>query len=107
MNSKKTLEINPRHSIIKALVEKTKDNNNDNSIKDLIWLLYDISLLTSGFSLENPVKFGNRIHNLIKLGLDIDDIQEINDLPAPEEEQLPESYTAPGFEEDSQMEEVD
>ena len=97
--SSKTLEINPQHSIIKALVEKTRDNNIDKSNKDLIWLLYDISILTSGFTLDNPVNFGNRIHNLIKLGLDINDT-------TPLVETLPES--CPDSEQnDSQMEEVD
>ena len=48
------------------------------SIKDLIWLLYDTSLLSSGFTNDDPVRFSNRILRLISLGLDIDDIQEID-----------------------------
>ena len=72
-NSSKTMEINPQHSIIKALCVKANENSSDKSAKDLIRLLYDLSLLDSGFSLDEPVKFTSTIHKLIKLGLDIDD----------------------------------
>merc|ERR1712093_223389 len=73
MASKKTMEINPSHSIVVALRTKAEEDKSDKTVKDLIWLLYDTSLLTSGFSLEEPVVFANRIHRLIKLGLSIDD----------------------------------
>jgi len=73
MMSKKTLEINPTNSIITALREKADADQSDKTVKDLIWLLYDTSLITSGFSLEEPATFASRIHRLVKLGLSIDD----------------------------------
>jgi len=87
MTSKKTMEINPNNSIVNALREKADADQSDKTVRDLIWLLYDTSLLTSGFILDEPATFSSRIHRLVKLGLslddddDADDDDEMDDLP--------------------------
>jgi molecular chaperone HtpG len=73
MAAKKHLEINPDHSIINAINDKVQADANDKSIKDLVMLLYETSLLTSGFNLDDPTIHANRIHRMIKLGLGIDE----------------------------------
>jgi len=93
MTSKKTMEINPTNSIINALREKADADQSDKTVRDLIWLLFDTSLLTCGFSLEEPATFSSRIHRLVKLGLSIDDdenddeMDDVEELPTEEGEQ--------------------
>ncbi|XP_067680017.1 heat shock protein HSP 90-beta-like [Haliotis asinina] len=106
MAAKKHLEINPDHPIVKTLKEKADADKNDKAVKDLCMLLFETSLLASGFSLEDPTSHANRIHRMIKLGLGIDE----DDIPA---ESAAESGTdemppLEGDEDDaSRMEEVD
>ena len=76
MMSKKIMEINPYHSIIKSLKERVKSPENEPMIRDLVSLLYESSLISSGFSIEEPATFVNRINNMIKLGLSLDDDDE-------------------------------
>merc|ERR1711967_174149 len=103
MVSKKTLEVNPKHSIMTELKKKAAADKSDKTVKDLIWLLFDTSLLTSGFTLDEPTQFAGRIHRMIKLGLSIDDDDEgadDDDLPPLEE-------VEGAADEASKMEEVD
>merc|ERR1712099_29251 len=66
MVSKKTMEVNPKHSIMTELKKKAAADKSDKTVKDLIWLLFDTSLLTSGFNLDEPTQFAGRIHRMMK-----------------------------------------
>jgi molecular chaperone HtpG len=73
MAAKKHLEINPDHPIVNTLRQKADADKNDKSVKDLVLLLFETALLSSGFSLEDPACHAQRIHRMIKLGLGIDE----------------------------------
>ncbi|XP_024396882.1 heat shock protein 90-2 [Physcomitrium patens] len=100
MSSKKTMEINPDNQIMEELRKRAEADKNDKSVKDLVLLLFETALLTSGFSLEEPNTFGNRIHRMLKLGLSIDDDATDADADMP-------ALEADVEEEGSKMEEVD
>ena len=104
MSSKKTMEINPQHPIVRMLVAKTAESTTDSTVKDLVWLLYDCALLDSGFSLPKPTGFTSRIHRLIALGLGAEGAEE------DEEDDLPDDLVeveAPEDDASGGMEEVD
>ncbi|KAK8723831.1 hypothetical protein OTU49_011565 [Cherax quadricarinatus] len=106
MAAKKHLEINPDHSIIETLRQRADADKNDKSVKDLVMLLFETSLLASGFNLEDPGVHAARIYRMINLGLGIEDDDTLN---IPEDTNpLDDMPPLEGDEEDaSRMEEVD
>ncbi|WVZ83168.1 hypothetical protein U9M48_030341 [Paspalum notatum var. saurae] len=100
MASKKTMEINPDNGIMEELRKRAEADRNDKSVRDLVLLLFETALLTSGFSLDDPNTFAARIHRMLKLGLNIDEdaaAEDDADMPAIDD----------GAAEESKMEEVD
>jgi len=105
MAAKKHLEINPDHSILENLRQRAEADKNDKSVKDLVMLLFETALLSSGFSLEDPAVHAQRIHRMIKLGLGIDDdSDEIAEAEVDDSDMPPLEGDA---EDASRMEEVD
>jgi len=105
MLGKKTLEINAQHPIIAELRKRADGDKADKTVRDLIHLLFESSLLTSGFTLEDPTNFASRIYRMVKLGLSIaDDASSSTQAPV---EDLPPLEAVSGAGAESKMEEVD
>ncbi|XP_048452742.1 heat shock protein HSP 90-beta [Rhincodon typus] len=105
MMAKKHLEINPDHPIVNTLRQKAEADKNDKAVKDLVILLFETALLSSGFSLDDPQTHSNRIYRMIKLGLGIDDDEGSVEETSPQAvEEIP---PLEGDEDASRMEEVD
>jgi len=76
---KKILEISPQHEIIKKMKSRL-DSDSSADMKDLVKLLYDLSLQSSGFTIENSSDFIKRVLNLINNDLTLfksDNLEEI------------------------------
>merc|ERR1711881_108570 len=109
MAAKKNLEINPDHKIIQELVKRVEADKNDKSLKDLVMLLWETSMLSSGFTLDDPTVHASRIHRMIKLGLSLDDDDEEEEAEAKKEDddEMPELEEDDDDDDNNRMEEVD
>ena len=100
MMGKKTMEINPYNNIIKRIKERLDGENTESTtLNDLIHLLHDVTLQSSGFTLDDPSSFSNRILKLINIGLGVDDTEEV--------EEVAENIVQEQVDDDSTMEQVD
>jgi len=78
---KKTLMLNPRHPLVKTLLEKVEADKDDEAASEIAKLLFDTSALRSGYSLREPVDFAERILNIMYANLDIDPETPIDEEP--------------------------
>merc|ERR1719158_1034744 len=102
MSSKKTFEISPKSAIIRELKKNFESNGaEDKTVKSITQLLYETSLLVSGFTIEEPAAYAERIHKLVSLGLNVDEEAETS------EEAAKEDAPAAAASGESTMEEVD
>lgn len=111
MSAKKHLEINPDHKIMIRLKEMLSADGEPNKIcKDLINMLFNTALLTSGFTLEDPKANANKIHELISMCLEIPEDETMKDAPDEKADATPEGGAAAPIEagdDGTAMEEVD
>jgi len=100
LNQKKTLEINPRHPLIKELLRRVEDNPADATAKDMALMMYNTATLRSGYMLKDTVNFAEHIERMMRetLGVSADEVVE-------EEEEIVEEEPAEDADEDLDDEE--
>merc|ERR1712025_744578 len=111
LNQKKTLEINPRHPLIKELLRRVEDNPADKTASDMAVMMYNTATLRSGYSLKDTVNFAQQIEAMMRrtLGVDADEQveeeEEITDEEPPEEDEDDEEEEEEEDEEEEEVEE--
>ena len=74
--NKNIMELNPYNKTIQTIKSKLSNQEEIQTVRDLIHMLYDITILSSGMSLEDPVTFSNRMMKLINIGLGVDNDED-------------------------------
>merc|ERR1719198_2068470 len=79
-----SMEINPRHPIIRELNKRVSgDGDVSDEVKDLALVLLDTALLNSGFHMEDSKDFSARMYRVMKSGLGLAslDLHEHDEIP--------------------------
>ena len=86
MKAHKIMMLNPRHPIIANLKNLVEEDGESDVARDLANLLYDSSLMNSGFMIEEPNEFATRLYTLMKESLQLDSLELEPEIELPEEE---------------------
>ncbi|XP_068459535.1 endoplasmin [Clinocottus analis] len=91
-SQKKTLEINPKHPLIKQMLNKVNGDAEDQTASDLAVVLFETATLRSGYHLADTKAYGERIERMLRLSMNVPLDEQIEEEPEeepeePEEEQ--------------------
>eukprot|EP00769_Ergobibamus_cyprinoides_P001914 gnl/Ergobibamus_cyprinoides/2998.p2 GENE.gnl/Ergobibamus_cyprinoides/2998~~gnl/Ergobibamus_cyprinoides/2998.p2 ORF type:complete len:120 (-),score=80.90 gnl/Ergobibamus_cyprinoides/2998:26-385(-) len=105
MAGKKSMEINPDHTLVKALRDQIGEGETITAVQtSLIQLLFDTALLTGGFTIDDPVKFAGQVYKMLETGLRVDALEEA---AAPEAVPDMEDVAEPEAEDEGSLEDID
>ena len=111
MGGMRNMELNPRHPIIEELNTLVQDKPDDESTTDLAWLLYDTSLVASGFQQDSVDQFSERMYRTIGGALNVKNMDLVPELEVEEDEEDEEEDSAAPVEsidlDDGMMEEAE
>ncbi|XP_042323953.1 endoplasmin [Sceloporus undulatus] len=85
-SQKKTFEINPRHPVIKDMLRRVQENEDDQTVADLAVVLFETATLRSGYLLPDTKEYGERIERMLRLSLNIDPEEKVEEEPEEPEE---------------------
>uniref|UniRef100_A0A4W5PHY6 Endoplasmin n=1 Tax=Hucho hucho TaxID=62062 RepID=A0A4W5PHY6_9TELE len=82
-SQKKTLEINPKHPLIKEMLKRISTDPEDQTASDLAMVLFETATLRSGYQLQDTKAYGDRIERMLRLSMNVDINEQVEE---PEEE---------------------
>ncbi|XP_035283222.1 endoplasmin [Anguilla anguilla] len=101
-SQKKTLEINPKHPLIKEMLKRVSENPDDQTASDLAVVLFETATLRSGYHLADTKAYGDRIERMLRLSMNVDLNEQVEEEP----EEEPEEPAEEEEEDDAEDEEV-
>merc|ERR1712159_752454 len=87
MAGRKTLEINGNHPVVWDLLQKVKDNKEDENAKATAEMLFQTAMVESGYELNDATDLASRIYKLMSQQLGVDPNEEVKEIELPEEEE--------------------
>ncbi|KAG0166359.1 hypothetical protein DFQ28_007376 [Apophysomyces sp. BC1034] len=68
-SQKKTLEINPSHPIVKALLKRVEQEEVDDDTVEMATVLFETTAIRSGFPLKDVSSFTRRVESIVRKGV--------------------------------------
>ncbi|XP_077090850.1 endoplasmin [Siphateles boraxobius] len=90
-SQKKTLEINPKHPLIKEMLRRVNEDSEDQTAADLAVVLFETATLRSGYQLSDTKAYGERIERMLRLSMNVDLDAQVEEEPEEEPEQTEEA----------------
>ncbi|KAH3881230.1 endoplasmin-like [Dreissena polymorpha] len=86
-SQKKTLEINPRHPLIKELKARVDASGEDETAKDLAMVMFETATLRSGYTVPDSAAFASRIERMLRHAMDVDLNAQVEEEPVFEDDE--------------------
>uniref|UniRef100_UPI0037E95C4C endoplasmin isoform X2 n=1 Tax=Semicossyphus pulcher TaxID=241346 RepID=UPI0037E95C4C len=86
-SQKKTLEINPKHPLIKQMLNRVNGDAEDQTASDLAVVLFETATLRSGYQLADTKAYGDRIERMLRLSMNVALDEQIEEEPEEEPEE--------------------
>ncbi|XP_027193673.1 heat shock protein 90 Gp93 [Dermatophagoides pteronyssinus] len=79
LSQKKTMELNPRHPLIRELLRRVEEDKEDLVAKNMAMLIYETATLRSGYQLGDTTSFAQRVETLLRKTLGVDENAQVED----------------------------
>uniref|UniRef100_A0A8C9TF04 Endoplasmin n=1 Tax=Scleropages formosus TaxID=113540 RepID=A0A8C9TF04_SCLFO len=98
-SQKKTLEVNPKHPLIREILKRVNNDAEDQTAADLAVVLFETATLRSGYQLTDTKAYGDRIERMLRLSMNVDLDEQVEEEPDEEPEEAAEEEEAEDEEE--------